>query len=67
MLKRLVKLASVLDGRGLQKEAGFLYAMIKEASRQDQLVEEGKREQAEAAEEAYRDRRMQMAEMGYGW
>jgi len=40
MLKRLVKLASVLDERGLQKEAGFLYAMIKEASRQDRLMEE---------------------------
>ena len=40
MLKRLVKLANTLDSRGLQKEAGILYLMIKEASRQDQLMEE---------------------------
>lgn len=40
MLKRLIKLASVLDERGLTKEADFLDGVLKEASRQDQMMEE---------------------------
>ena len=37
------------------------------SAEQKKEFDEYQREQAEAAEEAYHDRRTQMAEMGYGW
>ena len=66
ILRKLSKLASVLDERGLQKEADFLDIIIKEASRQDQLMEErnymmDSRTNAENAWEGYDERSGTMA------
>jgi hypothetical protein len=40
MLRKLIKLASNLESMKLQREANFLYSMIKEASYQDRMMEE---------------------------